>query len=143
METVLTVLIVLLMFLAVVAGAAVPSAVWFLSKGKETRSTIAAFVIFFTLIIGVLGRLAYKPIVMYADGCESVMSEEQKRAVTSVSRGFYGHSAPVFAVAVSVNEVRDDYVAWDIFYFPFGDIGMEYVDRPTYGGYHITRYLVD
>ena len=143
METVLTVLIILLMILAVAAGAAIPSVAWFLSKGKETRSTIVAFLIFSALIIGVLGRLAYQPVVMYADGCEVTMSEEQERAVTSVSRGFYGHSAPVFAVAVSVNEVRDDYVAWDIFYFPFGDIGMEYVDRPTYGGYNITRYLVD
>ena len=143
METVLTVLIILLMILAVVVGAAIPSVAWFLSKGKETRSTIVAFVIFFTLILGVLGRLAYKPVVMYADGCESTMSEEQERAVTSVSRGFYGHSAPVFAVAVSVNEVQPDYVAWDIYYFPFGDIGMEYINRPEYGGYNITRYLVN
>ena len=143
METVLTVLIILLMILAVVAVAAIPSVAWFLSKGKETRSTIVAFLIFSALIIGVLGRLAYQPVVMYADGCEATMSEEQERAVTSVSRGFYGHSAPVFAVAVSVKEVRPDYVAWDIFYFPFGDIGMEYVNHPTYGGYNITRYLVD
>ena len=143
METVLTVLIILTMILAVVAGAAIPSAIWFLRKGKETRSTIIAFVIFFSLIIGVLGRLAYQPVVMYAPECDDIMSAEQLEAVTSVSRGFYGHSAPVFAVALSVNEVRADYVSWDIFYFPFGDIGMEYVNHPTYGGYNITRYLVD
>ena len=143
MEQILTVLIVLLMILAVTAGAAVPTVIWFLRKGKETRSTIIAFGIFFALIVGVLGRLAYKPVVMYADGCEAAMSEEQERAVTSVSRGFYGHSAPVFAVALSVNEVRSDYVSWDIYYFPFGDIGMEYSSHPTYGGYNITRYLVN
>ena len=143
METVLTWLIILMMILAVVAGAAIPSAVWFLGKGRETRSTIVAFAICFALILGVLGRLAYKPVVMYADGCEATMSEDQKRAVTSVSRGFYGHSAPVFAVAVSVKEVREDYVAWDIFYFPFGDIGMEYTEHPLCGGYNITRYLVN
>lgn len=143
METVLTGLIILMMILAVVVGAAIPSAVWFLGKGKETRSTIVAFAICLTLIVGVLGRLAYKPVVMYAPECDGVMSAEQLEAVTSVSRGFYGHSAPVFAVAVSIREVRADYVAWDIYYFPFGDIGMEYITRPEYGGYNITRYLVD
>ena len=56
METVLTVLIILTMILAVVAGAAIPSVAWFLSKGKETRSTIVAFLIFSALIIGVLNN---------------------------------------------------------------------------------------
>ena len=143
MEIVLTVLIVLIMVMALGMGAAVPALIWFLKQGKDKRSTLIALGIVFALCTGVMGRLAYRPIIMYADGCEAAMSEEQERAVTSVSRGFYGHSAPVFAVAVSVNEVRADYVSWDIFYFPFGDIGMEYTSYPTQGGYNITRYLVN
>ena len=143
METVLTVLIILLMVMALVMGAAVPAGIWFLKQGRDRRSTLIAFGICLLFFSAVLGRLFYRPVVMYAPECHGVMSAEQMEAVTSVSRGFYGHSAPVFAVEVSVKEVREDYVAWDIFYFPFGDIGMEYTEHPLWGGYNITRYLVN
>ena len=55
METVLTVLIILLMVMALVMGAAVPAGVWFLKQGRDRRSTLIAFgicLLFFVLFWG-------------------------------------------------------------------------------------------
>lgn len=140
MEIVLTVMICLLMIAAVILGAAVPALTWFLSRKEEKRSIVLCFTVCLTFFIGVLTCLFLKPVILYAPDCGERMTPEIEQAVREVSRGFYGHSAPAFAVAVSVKETRTDYAAWDIFYFPFGDIAMEY---STEDGYNISRYLVN
>lgn len=119
-------LIWVFIFTAILAAAGIPAAAWLILQKPGRRRVIVCFSVCLVLIVVILARLCQRPVLTYAPECETKLSAAQENVVMTVSNGFYSGILPLVPLWVHVTDVEGDYIRWDIQYFPFGDVGMEY-----------------
>ena len=122
---------------AVIVAAVVPAAAWLMLQKPGKRRGLVCFSVCLVLVVVILARLCQRPVLTYAPDCEAKLSTQQENVVMAVSDGFYSGILPLVPLWVSVTELEGEYIRWNIQYFPFGDVGMEYGSD----GYSIVKPL--
>ena len=86
------------------------------------------------VLIAALGIFASGPIV----SCKIEVPENYLEAIESQSKGVYSTTLPLVPVYTSVDSYSDGIVHYTIHYFPFGTVGMSYIEGD---GYNIEKPL--
>ena len=67
------------------------------------------------------------------------LSARHSEAVLAQARGFYSSILPLIPIFLIINDLTESEVRYTIYYFPFGTVGMSYLEGD---GYSITKPLV-
>ena len=87
------------------------------------NKVIAALLLVVLLIFG-LRLLAAHPVVSY----KTEVPKAYCRAIEGQAKGVYSEKLPLVPVYVSVDSFVGREVSYTIYYFPFGTVGMEYIE---------------
>lgn len=98
--------------------------------------------IVFLLLCVILAGFALHPPIVCGEGLEESLEPEWRETVRSVSSGLYSWNVPLVPICVHITETEDfmvngvaEYrIEFDVYYFCFGRLGMEY---STYDGFNI------
>lgn len=109
---------------------------------KRWGKFLPRFLIVLLLLCAVLIALAVRPPVVCAEHCRNDLTEEWRETVRSVSSGLYSWNVPLVPICVHITETEEfmvngvaEYrIEFDVYYFCFGRLGMEY---STYEGFNI------
>ena len=97
------------------------------------KKKIVMVAIIVTMVVG-LHFLSLNPIIT----SKTNISESYIEAIENQSKGVYSKIIPLVPIYVSVDTVSDDKVFYTIHYFPFGTVGMSYIEGD---GYNIEKPL--
>ena len=98
----------------------------------KNKIIIAAIVV--GILTFVLFTLDSDPII----SCKTDIPENFLKAIESQSKGVYSKTLPLVPVYVSVDSYSAGKVCYTIHYFPFGTVGMSYIEGD---GYNIEKPL--
>ena len=104
-----------------------------IERNGRSRTWIICWIIVIALI-AVLGVFATNPIV----SCKIEIPEDYLEAIESQSKGVYSEKLPLVPIYTSVDSYSDGIVHYTIHYFPFGAVGMSYIEGD---GYNIEKPL--
>ena len=99
------------------------------------KKKIVVAVVIVTLIVG-LGFLSSNPII----SPKTDISESYMEAIKGQSKGVYSKILLLVPIYVSVDSFSDDKVFYTIHYFPFGTVGMSYIEGD---GFNIEKPLTN
>ena len=71
--------------------------------------------------------------------CEPQIPENYLKTIKNQSRGFYSLMIPLVPVRVVVDSFSGVEVCYTIYYFPFGTVGMSYIEGD---GFSIEKTLI-
>jgi hypothetical protein len=80
--------------------------------------------------------MASNPII----SCNAEISEEYLEAIESHAKGIYSTVLPLVPIYISVDSFSSNKVYYTIYYFPFGTVGMSYIEVD---GYNIEKPLTN
>lgn len=113
---------------------------------KKKVKFLPRAVVALVLVCAILAAFALNPPVTCPEKYDGRFTEEQHRAVQSVSRGIYSSNIPLIPVWVEVTELKNFVVDgkmergvdFTIHYLWFGTVGMNYY---SHDGYSCTKPL--
>lgn len=97
------------------------------------KKYIVMAVIAIVLVLGFC-FLASNPVI----SCKLDVPESYLEAIESQAKGVYSSKLPLVPVYISVDSFLDEKVLYTIRYFPFGTVGMSYMEQD---GYNIEKPL--
>ena len=98
------------------------------------KKKIRIGVIITVIFIIVLVAFSKNPIV----SCKIEIPENYMEAVKEQAEGVYSKRLPLIPVYVSIDSYAEEKLYYTIYYFPFGTVGMSYVEGD---GYNIEKSL--
>ena len=110
-------------------------------RKKKVRFRPRLLIVFLLLCV-ILAGFALRPPVVSGEGLEERLEPEWRETVRSVSSGLYSWNVPLVPICVRITGVEafaidgasEHRVEFDVYYFCFGKLGMEY---STYDGFNI------
>ena len=97
------------------------------------KKRLIAVLMIVTVVVA-LALLAYHPFL----DCNINVPENYIEAIKGQSKGLYSNTVPLVPVYVSVDGYDGTAVYYTIHYFPFGTVGMSYIENE---GYNIEKSL--
>lgn len=103
-------------------------------SGSDMKKKMGIGVIITVVLLIVLFAFSKNPIV----SCNIEIPESYMEAVKEHAEGVYSNRLPLVPVYVSIDEYSEGALYYTIYYFPFGSVGMSYVEGD---GYNIEKQL--
>lgn len=101
---------------------------------RMKKKLITAGIVIVVLVL-VLGAFASHPIII----CSIEIPENYLAAIESQSKGLYSGTLPLVPICAVVHSYSENKVLYTIYYFPFGTVGMSYIESD---GYNIEKPLM-
>ena len=101
-----------------------------MKRGKKILIALSVLVAFIIM----LGVISSNPII--SNKCDA--PEEFVEKVRAQAPGLYSNQLPLLPIYVTIDEYLGDMVNYAIYYFPFGTLGISYIQGD---GYSITKPL--
>ena len=105
-------------------------------RGSDMKKKMGIGVIITVVLLIVLFAFSKNPIV----SCNIEIPESYMEAVKDHAKGFYSKRLPLVPVYVSIDEYSAGALYYTIYYFPFGTVGMSYIEGD---GYNIEKPLTN
>lgn len=100
------------------------------------KKTLSIGVILSVVLLNVLLAFCSNPMV----NGDMEIPETYMEAVKDQAKGFYSKRLPLVPVYISLEEYSDGILYYTIHYFPFGTVGMSYIEGD---GYNIEKPLTN
>ena len=102
----------------------------------DMKKKVGIGVIITVALLIVLFAFSKNPIV----SCNIEIPESYMEAVKEHAKGVYSNRLPLMPVYVSLDEYSEGVLYYTIYYFPFGTVGMSYIEGD---GYNIEKPLTN